>query len=141
MANKERATLFTTGNTVTRDLVHGTWYIKTTRLRVVNIYLQIYKYEKNRDDTSSMTLKQANVYLHVQVCEGRKTFICYLVGVNVLSLSLSRSLSFSLPLFLFLLFISSALCHSLSQTHTHTHTVTFQSVVKDSAYGLESGPR
>jgi hypothetical protein len=31
-----------------------------------------------------MTLKQANIYLHVQVCEGRKTFICYLVGVNVL---------------------------------------------------------
>ncbi len=36
MANKERATLFTTGNTVTRDL-----YIKTTRLRVVNIYLHL----------------------------------------------------------------------------------------------------
>ena len=61
-----------------------------------------------------MTLKQANVYLHVQVCEGRKTFICYLVGVNVLSLSLSLSLSH----FLSLVYLSS-LSHALSQTHTH----------------------
>ena len=63
-----------------------------------------------------MTRKQANVCLHVQVCEGRKTFICYfyLVGVNVLSLSLSLSLS----RFLSLVYLSS-LSHALSQTHTH----------------------
>jgi len=86
-----------------------------------------------------MTLKQANVYLHVQVCEGRKTFICYLVGVNVLSLSLSLFLSPSLSLSHVYLLCSLSL--SLSDTRTHTRTVTFQSVVKDSAYGLESGPR
>ena len=67
-----------------------------------------------------MTLKQANVYLHVQVCEGRKTFICYLVGVNVLSLSLSLFLSPSLSLSLVYLLCSLSL--SLSDTHTHTHT-------------------